>query len=40
MDSKVTSGVTPVIAATQAYERWLHKHVVVVESDLNLKHQV
>ena len=39
MDSKVTSGVTPVIAATQAYERWLHKHVVVVESDLNLKHQ-
>jgi hypothetical protein len=39
MDSKVTSGVTPVIAATQAYERWLHKHVVVVESDLKLKHQ-
>ena len=39
MDSKVTSGVTPVIAATQAYERWLHKHVVVVELDLKLKHQ-
>ena len=39
MDSKVASGVTPVIAATQAYERWLHKHVVVVESDLKLKHQ-
>ena len=39
MDSKVASGVMPVIAATQAYERWLHKHVVVVESDLKLKHQ-
>jgi hypothetical protein len=39
MDSKVASGVTPIVAATQAYERWLHKHVVMVESDLKLKHQ-
>jgi hypothetical protein len=39
MDSKVASGVTPVVAATQAYERWLHKHVVMVDSDLKLKHQ-
>ena len=38
--AEVASGVTPVIAATQAYERWLHKRiVVVVESDLKLKHQ-
>ena len=39
MDSKVASAVAPVVAATEAYERWLHKHVVVVESDLKLKHQ-
>jgi hypothetical protein len=39
MDSKVASAVAPVVAATEAYERWLHKHVVVVESDLELKHQ-
>jgi uncharacterized protein (DUF2252 family) len=39
MDSKVASAVAPVVAVTEAYERWLHKHVVVVESDLKLKHQ-
>ncbi len=40
MDSKAASGVTPVIAATQAYERWLRKNVDVVESDLTLKHKL
>src|SRR5262245_19741864 len=39
MDSQAASGAKPIVAATQAYERWLGKHVVVVESDLKLKHQ-
>ena len=38
MDSTVVSGMTPVVPATQAYERWLQKQVLVVESDLKLKH--
>jgi hypothetical protein len=28
----------PIIAATNCYERWLHKRIDVVESDLRLKH--
>src|SRR5262245_22987731 len=39
MDSKVASGVTPVVAATQPYARLLGKHLVVVESDLQPRHQ-
>jgi hypothetical protein len=39
MDRATASGVAPIVADTQAYERWLHKRVDVVESDLTLKHQ-
>jgi hypothetical protein len=37
-DRLVRSGLRPVIAATIAYERWLHESVEVVEEDLRLKH--
>jgi uncharacterized protein (DUF2252 family) len=40
MAKDVASGPAPIIAATQAYERWLHERVEVVESDLKLKHQL
>jgi hypothetical protein len=36
MDKPTTSGVAPIVADTQAYERWLHKRVDVVESDVAL----
>jgi hypothetical protein len=38
MDSEAASGASPVAVATQAYERWLHKQIDVVEADLKLKH--
>jgi Uncharacterized protein conserved in bacteria (DUF2252) len=40
MAKDVASGPAPIIAATEAYERWLHERVEVVESDLKLKHQL
>ena len=42
MASKVASGeaTAPVAAATRDYERWLGKHVDVVEADLELKHKL
>ena len=41
MAKDVASGPpAPIIAATQAYERWLHERVEVVESDLKLMHQL
>ncbi len=33
------TGPAPVVAATIDYERWLHKQIDVVESDLQLKHR-
>jgi uncharacterized protein (DUF2252 family) len=39
MAKEVASGPARIIAATQAYERWLHERVEVVESDLKLMHQ-
>jgi hypothetical protein len=35
-----SEGAASVSAATQAYERWLGKHVDVVEADLGLKHKL
>jgi hypothetical protein len=40
MASEAASGAATVSAATQAYERWLHKRVDVVEPDLTLKHKL
>jgi uncharacterized protein (DUF2252 family) len=35
-----SEAATPVAAATQVYERWLGKHVDIVEADLKLKHKL
>jgi hypothetical protein len=35
-----SEGAAPVVSATRAYERWLGKHVDVVEADLKLKHKL
>ena len=34
-----TTDTPPIIAATNDYERWLHKRLAVVEQDLQLKHE-
>ena len=40
MVNDAASGVVPVAAATQAYERWLGKRLDIVEADLALKHKL
>src|SRR4029078_10164939 len=38
--SMASEAAPPVVAATDAYERWLGKRVDIVETDLKLKHKL